>query len=44
MTQTVEVEPSPEGVPGARPSYRPEPARRLWAEIVPFLSQHLGAK
>jgi carboxymethylenebutenolidase len=27
-----------------RPSYRPEPANRLWAEIVPFLSQHLGAE
>ncbi len=24
-----------------RPSYRPEPAARLWAEIVPFLSWHL---
>jgi carboxymethylenebutenolidase len=27
-----------------RPTYRPEPAARLWAEIVPFLSQHLGAE
>jgi carboxymethylenebutenolidase len=26
-----------------RPSYRPEPAARLWAEIVPFLSRHLQA-
>jgi carboxymethylenebutenolidase len=24
-----------------RPSYRPEPAAKLWAEIVPFLSRHL---
>jgi carboxymethylenebutenolidase len=24
-----------------RPSYRPEPAARLWAEIVPFLDGHL---
>jgi carboxymethylenebutenolidase len=24
-----------------RPTYRPEPAARLWAEIVPFLSRHL---
>ena len=27
-----------------RPSYRPEAASRLWAEIVPFLSQHLSAE
>jgi carboxymethylenebutenolidase len=27
-----------------RPTYRPEPARRLWAEIVPFLADHLGAE
>ena len=26
-----------------RPSYRPEPAAKLWAEIVPFLARHLGA-
>jgi carboxymethylenebutenolidase len=26
-----------------RPNYRPEPASRLWAEIVPFLQRHLGA-
>jgi carboxymethylenebutenolidase len=26
-----------------RPTYRPEPASRLWAEIVPFLQRHLGA-
>jgi carboxymethylenebutenolidase len=26
-----------------RPSYRPEPAARLWAEIVPFLARHLQA-
>ncbi len=25
-----------------RPSYRPEPAARLWDEIVPFLAEHLG--
>jgi carboxymethylenebutenolidase len=24
-----------------RPSYRPEPAAKLWAEIVPFLARHL---
>ncbi len=24
-----------------RPTYRPEPAARLWAEIVPFLGRHL---
>jgi carboxymethylenebutenolidase len=24
-----------------RPSYRPEPAARLWAEVVPFLAGHL---
>ncbi|HEY4427844.1 MAG TPA: dienelactone hydrolase family protein [Solirubrobacteraceae bacterium] len=24
-----------------RPSYRPEPAARLWREIVPFLARHL---
>jgi carboxymethylenebutenolidase len=24
-----------------RPTYRPEPAARLWAEIVPFLARHL---
>ena len=24
-----------------RPSYRPEPASRLWQEIVPFLARHL---
>jgi carboxymethylenebutenolidase len=24
-----------------RPTYRPEPAAKLWAEIVPFLSRHL---
>ncbi len=24
-----------------RPSYRPEPARRLWERIVPFLARHL---
>jgi carboxymethylenebutenolidase len=24
-----------------RPTYRPEPAARLWAKIVPFLDQHL---
>jgi carboxymethylenebutenolidase len=24
-----------------RPSYRPEPAAKLWGEIVPFLSRHL---
>ena len=26
-----------------RPSYRPEPAAKLWREIVPFLERHLGA-
>ncbi|MHB8233542.1 MAG: dienelactone hydrolase family protein, partial [Solirubrobacteraceae bacterium] len=26
-----------------RPSYRPEPAAKLWAEIVPFLHAHLQA-
>ncbi len=26
-----------------RPTYRPEPAARLWAEIVPFLRRHLQA-
>jgi carboxymethylenebutenolidase len=26
-----------------RPSYRPEPAARLWAEVVPFLHAHLQA-
>ena len=26
-----------------RPSYRAEPAARLWLEIVPFLARHLGA-
>ena len=26
-----------------RPSYRPEPAAKLWARIVPFLARHLGA-
>ena len=26
-----------------RPSYRPEPAARLWERIVPFLARHLGA-
>jgi carboxymethylenebutenolidase len=26
-----------------RPTYRPQPAARLWAEIVPFLERHLGA-
>jgi carboxymethylenebutenolidase len=25
-----------------RPTYRPEPASRLWAEIVPFLVRYLG--
>jgi carboxymethylenebutenolidase len=25
-----------------RPTYRPEPAAKLWAEIVPFLARHLG--
>ncbi len=24
-----------------RPTYRPEPAARLWAKVVPFLDQHL---
>ncbi|HTZ87401.1 MAG TPA: dienelactone hydrolase family protein [Solirubrobacteraceae bacterium] len=24
-----------------RPSYRPEPATKLWAEVVPFLARHL---
>src|SRR6185437_1545767 len=27
-----------------RPTYRPEPAARLWAEIVPFLSRHLNSR
>jgi carboxymethylenebutenolidase len=26
-----------------RPSYRPEPAAKLWAEIVPFFARHLGS-
>jgi carboxymethylenebutenolidase len=26
-----------------RPSYRPEPAARLWEQIVPFFARHLGA-
>jgi carboxymethylenebutenolidase len=26
-----------------RPSYRPEPAAKLWAEVVPFLQRHLQA-
>lgn len=26
-----------------RPTYRPEPAHRLWAELVPFLERHLRA-
>jgi carboxymethylenebutenolidase len=26
-----------------RPSYRPEPAAKLWAEVVPFLHAHLQA-
>jgi carboxymethylenebutenolidase len=26
-----------------RPSYRPEPAAKLWARIVPFLAHHLNA-
>jgi carboxymethylenebutenolidase len=26
-----------------RPTYRPEPAAKLWAEIVPFLQRHLQA-
>jgi carboxymethylenebutenolidase len=26
-----------------RPSYRPEPAAKLWREIVPFLERHLGS-
>jgi carboxymethylenebutenolidase len=25
------------------PSYRPEPAARLWERIVPFLARHLDA-
>lgn len=25
-----------------RPTYRPEPAARLWAEIQEFLERHLG--
>ena len=25
-----------------RPSYRPEPAAKLWGEIVPFLQRHLA--
>ena len=24
-----------------RPTYRPEPAARLWQQIVPFLRRHL---
>jgi carboxymethylenebutenolidase len=27
-----------------RPTYRPEAAHRLWAEIVPFLAQHLDTR
>lgn len=26
-----------------RPTYRPEPAHRLWRAILPFLARHLGA-
>jgi carboxymethylenebutenolidase len=26
-----------------RPTYRPEPAAKLWSRIVPFLARHLGA-
>jgi carboxymethylenebutenolidase len=26
-----------------RPTYRPEPAAKLWGEVVPFLSRHLQA-
>jgi carboxymethylenebutenolidase len=26
-----------------RPTYRPEPAAKLWREVVPFLARHLGA-
>ena len=26
-----------------RPSYRPEPAAKLWTEVVPFLDRHLGS-
>ena len=26
-----------------RPSYRPAPAAKLWAEVVPFLERHLGS-
>jgi carboxymethylenebutenolidase len=26
-----------------RPSYRPAPAAKLWAEIVPFFARHLGS-
>ncbi|HLB21909.1 MAG TPA: dienelactone hydrolase family protein, partial [Solirubrobacteraceae bacterium] len=26
-----------------RPTYRPEPAAKLWAELVPFLHRHLQA-
>jgi carboxymethylenebutenolidase len=26
-----------------RPSYRPQPAAKLWREIVPFLERHLGS-
>jgi carboxymethylenebutenolidase len=26
-----------------RPSYRPAPATKLWAEIVPFFARHLGS-
>jgi carboxymethylenebutenolidase len=25
-----------------RPSYRPDPAAKLWTEVVPFLERHLG--
>jgi len=27
-----------------RPTYRPEPAAKLWAQIVPFLARHLQAQ
>ncbi len=26
-----------------RPTYRAEPAARLWANLVPFLERHLGS-
>jgi carboxymethylenebutenolidase len=26
-----------------RPSYRPEPAAKLWSNVVPFLARHLGS-